>query len=127
VKRNERLVMAVASNLLEVAAIVLIAVYLLPVWDIRIPIYGIVLLAAAWVAVSVAVYRKGSRALTRRVTPGLTDMTGSKGVVIRELALEGKVRIGGEIWHARSRQPLETGRRVTVVAQQGMLLEVEPL
>jgi len=119
--------MAVASNLLEVVVIVLIAVYVLPVWDVHIPIYGIVLLAAAWLLISVAVYRKGSRALTRRVTPGLTDMTGSKGVVVRELALEGKVRIGGEIWHAHSHKPLETGRRVTVVAQQGMLLEVEPL
>lgn len=119
--------MAITSNLLEVAAIILAAVYLLPIWDIHIPVYGVVLLVAAWLGVSVVVYRKGSRALMRQATRGLTDMTGSKGVVVRELAPEGQVRVGGEIWHARSRQPLTVGRRISVVAQHGMVLEVEPL
>ena len=38
----------------------------------------------------------------------------------------GQVRVDGEIWSARSAEPIDPGDVVTVTAVDGLVLEVEP-
>jgi membrane-bound serine protease (ClpP class) len=38
---------------------------------------------------------------------------------------EGRVRVQGEIWRARARQPLQAGERIRVIEREGLVLVVE--
>jgi len=122
-----RLPLAIFSNALEAGAIVLLVKCVLPLWGIGIPVWGLVVILAAWAVISVLIYRCGSRALERKAVAGLPDMAGLKGVVVKDINPEGTVRIKGELWRARSETLVETGREVEVVSQQGMTLVVRSL
>ena len=70
----------------------------------------------------------------RRLSPavvGTEALVGQAGVAIRRLdpaALDpvGQVRVGGEIWSARSVEPIDPGVSVTVTSVAGLVLDVEP-
>jgi membrane-bound serine protease (ClpP class) len=49
---------------------------------------------------------------------------GETAEVIQPCDPEGKVRLRGELWAARSPQPLAAGERARVVAVDGLTLEV---
>jgi membrane-bound serine protease (ClpP class) len=58
----------------------------------------------------------------------ITDLIGSEGVVVRELAPQGVVRAGREQWTARvPTGVVPEGARVRVTSVQGLTLEVEAL
>jgi membrane protein implicated in regulation of membrane protease activity len=70
----------------------------------------------------------------RRLTPvavGAETIVGRTGIALGRLdpdaaSPEGQVRIEGEIWSARSAEPIEPGALVVVRAVSGLVLEVEP-
>jgi membrane protein implicated in regulation of membrane protease activity len=70
----------------------------------------------------------------RRLSPaavGTGAMVGRTGIALRRLdpvALDpvGQVRVGGEIWSARSAEPIDPGAAVTVSSVDGLVLDVEP-
>jgi membrane-bound serine protease (ClpP class) len=66
------------------------------------------------------------RARRRPVVAGREQMRGSLGSVIEWAAAEGRVRVHGEAWHARSPHRLLAGQRVRVVDIDGLTVEVEP-
>ncbi|MDD2251759.1 MAG: NfeD family protein [Dehalococcoidales bacterium] len=125
--KGTRLFLAICSNLIEVAAIIILLRIVLPYWGINTPVYGLVLIILAWIILSTAIYRVGSRALDQRLVAGLPSMVGTRGVVVKELSLEGTVRIKGEYWRAVAQEPVCSGHPVEVVSQEGMLLIVKPL
>ena len=85
----------------------------------------VVLFAAAVVEVAEVFF--WIRFLRRyRVTTGVEGLVGELGEVIARCAPEGRVRIRGEIWKARSERPLEVGERARVTGVEGLLLNVEP-
>ena len=58
-----------------------------------------------------------------------SGLTGESGIVISNVvpdSLSGKVRVGSEIWSARSNQPIPAGTRVRVVAGEGVAVVVVP-
>ena len=60
-----------------------------------------------------------------RVQTGAEGMVGERGEVIEGFAAgAGRVRVRGEIWTARSEDPLEQGARVRVTGVDGLTLEV---
>lgn len=63
------------------------------------------------------------RAQLRKASTGSEGLVGQKGVVVGP----GQVRVVGELWKAKSAQPLEPGQEVLVTAVEGLLLSVEPL
>ena len=65
------------------------------------------------------------RARTASVVSGAEAMIGAEGLVLENFEHDGRVRAAGEVWHVRSREPLEKGARVTVAAVDGITLEVE--
>jgi membrane-bound serine protease (ClpP class) len=61
-----------------------------------------------------------------RVTTGAEGMIGEVGEVIESCEPEGRVRLRGEIWNARSSTPARIGTRVKVSAVENLTLVVDP-
>jgi len=122
---NARLIVAIISTLLEEAALAVIVLFGLPELGVEMPLAGLIVLMVVWLAVSVIIYRIGSRALRRKPLEKLPDMVGSQGKVVSPLAPEGLVRIEGELWMAKSASgKINLGNKVAVVEQDGLRLVV---
>jgi len=67
------------------------------------------------------------RARRRPVVTGIEHIRGSTAEVLEGFSGQGTVRLGGELWNARSSVPLAAGQQVRVVKVDGLLLWVEPL
>ena len=104
--------------MLLIGAIVL-ALFVLP------PGWGIALVVVAMV-IEVAEVGFWIRFLRRyRVRTGVEGLIGSTAEVIEACDPIGRVRLRGEIWHARCRSRAEVGERVAVTGVDGLTLEVE--
>jgi membrane-bound serine protease (ClpP class) len=68
----------------------------------------------------------GLRAQRRRKVTGPEGLVGERGQARTDIDPQGKVFVHGEIWNARSREPIRAGSPVRVVAVEGMRLWVEP-
>jgi membrane-bound serine protease (ClpP class) len=66
------------------------------------------------------------RSRKRPVVTGQEGIMGAEGEALTWQQDEGKVRVQGEIWRARSSHPLEPGTRIKVVNREGLVLHVEP-
>ena len=120
-----RLIWAILSSLLEEAALAAVVLLWLPRWDMRLPLWGLILLMLALAAYNVVTYRMGSRALRKKPVPGLLDLVGSKGRAVSRLNPSGVIRIGGEVWQASSdSDTIDVGEEVVVVEQEGLKLVV---
>jgi membrane protein implicated in regulation of membrane protease activity len=96
-----------------------LALFVLP------PGWGIAIVVVAMV-VEVAEVGFWIRFLRRyRVTTGAEGLIGASAEVIETCAPTGRVRLRGEIWHARCPSGAEVGDRVTVTGVDGLTLEVE--
>jgi len=61
-----------------------------------------------------------------RIRTGAEGLIGASAEVIQRCDPVGRVRLRGEIWHARCSSPADVGERVTVTRVDGLTLEVEP-
>ena len=123
--KNARLIVAILTSIAQVVTIVAIILWLLPRFDIFIPVWGIFLICLAFGIYAVTLYRVGSRTLTQKVSPGATTMTGTRGKAATRLAPEGYIKIEGELWEARSESGIiPVGTEILVVSQQGLKLIV---
>jgi membrane-bound serine protease (ClpP class) len=61
-----------------------------------------------------------------RVQTGAEGLVGERAQVIEELAPDGRVRVHGEIWSARSPVRAAVGQAVRVAEVDGLTLVVEP-
>ena len=68
-----------------------------------------------------------ARAHRRPLRFGVHSMIGRTVEVIDDFQSEGRVRVGGEIWNARSGRPLRAGERVRIVKVEGLTVWVDPL
>jgi len=69
----------------------------------------------------------GLRAQRGRVTTGERGMIGRRATVIESLAPSGRVRLGDELWNARSAVAVAVGSQVIVIGVDGLTLAVEPV
>jgi membrane-bound serine protease (ClpP class) len=67
------------------------------------------------------------KARNRPVVSGQEQMLTATGEVLEDFEENGQVRIHGEIWSARSSEPLHKGCRVEVVSMDGLVLHVKPV
>lgn len=104
--------------MLLVGAIALAYFVLPPGWGIAVITLGIVIEVAEvgfWI-----------RFLRRyRVTTGAEGLIGLTGEVIESCDPRGRIRLRGEIWHARCPAGAGIGERVRVTGVDGLTLEVE--
>jgi membrane-bound serine protease (ClpP class) len=120
-----RLILAIVSTILEEAAMVAAVLWGLPLLDVYIPLWVLIVVMVGWAAYAVFGYRKGSHALRRKPVNGLVNMVGSRGEVVSALVPDGVVRIGGELWTAKSAGGrIKPGEEVIVVEQDRLKLVV---
>lgn len=60
-----------------------------------------------------------------RPTHDLAALVGEIGEAKTEIFTEGSVQVAGELWTARSQQPIPNGSKVRVTGREGFILEVE--
>jgi membrane-bound serine protease (ClpP class) len=90
-------------------------------WRVLVP--TIVLVSGFFVVVAGLVFR----AQVSKPTTGSRGLIGEIGIVKQALAPDGKVFVHGELWNARSKEPIEEETRVRVINVVSLMLEVEPL
>lgn len=96
-----------------------------PGFDVAMPIIGGIAFVAGLVLCAI-VWMFG-RARRRPIVTGVERIVGGTAEAVGDFSEQGAVRLGGEIWNARSSAPLRAGQRVRVVKVDGLLLWVEPL
>lgn len=122
-----RLTVAIISTLAEEAVLAAAFVWGLPAMGIEWPLAVLFGLMALLAANAVFFYRVGSRALRRKPVAGLGSAVGHTGRVVKELAPDGIVRIGDELWEATlGSGRAEVGDKVYVMEQDGLRLTVVP-
>jgi membrane protein implicated in regulation of membrane protease activity len=120
-----RLIWAIISIILEEAAIVIIALIVLPEFDIEISVTPLVLIMIAWLVMSVLLYLIGIRALDKKLIDGPEAIVGKRGTVVRALNPKGLVKINGELWGAESKDNIDVGEEIIVTHHSGIKLIVE--
>ena len=71
--------------------------------------------------------RKALEARRLAVAHSLEDLVSTTGEAKTEVHDEGSVQVGGELWSARSKEPIPAGSKVRVVGREGFILEVEAI
>jgi len=118
---------SIVTALLGEAALAGIALWLLPLWGVNIPIWGLVLLIVALGVYEGITYRIGSRALGRKPVVSLEAMVGCCGKATTPLAPSGYVQVEGELWRASSTGPnIDKGDEIVVVEVERLTLFVAP-
>jgi membrane-bound ClpP family serine protease len=120
-----RLILAIVSTSLEEVAIVLIWRWLLPEFEIELPLSVLIVVMVAWAAFCVTLFLFTTHVLKKQTVVGLPTMIGSRGKVASLLAPQGLVRIKGELWGATSTEGnVNKGEEVEVMGQDGLKLVV---
>lgn len=73
-----------------------------------------------WIAV-----RKSVEATSARPTHDLTGLVGQVGEARTKINEEGSVLVAGELWSARSAEPIPAGSSIRVLRREGFILVVE--
>lgn len=71
------------------------------------------------------VTQKTLEAERARPAHDLKQLIDTIGEAKTDIHVEGSVQIAGELWSARSQQPIPVGSRVRVIAREGFILDVE--
>lgn len=120
-----RLIVAVVTTILDEAAVIFLLVWGLPILGVKLPIGVLVLIGVLWTSFAVTLYFSGIKILRKKPLAGQTDMTGFRGKVVRDLSTQGMVKIGGEIWTARSASGIiRKNEEIIVESQNGLTLIV---
>jgi membrane-bound serine protease (ClpP class) len=114
--------------MLTLIALIVAILFLSPPWSV------IIVVAAAIVDVTetgLFVWWSRRRRRLTAAAVGSEALVGRSGTALGRLDPESaspvaQVRVGGEIWNARSGEPIDPGDAVTVRGVDGLLLEVEP-
>jgi membrane-bound serine protease (ClpP class) len=67
------------------------------------------------------------RSRRRPVVTGKEALIGAEAEIVSWQGGEGRVRVSGEIWQARSAAALAAGRRVKIVGREGLVLQVDDI
>jgi membrane-bound serine protease (ClpP class) len=127
IKISGRFILAVVSTILEESALAVIVLIGLPELGINLHLAVLIVLMVVWVAIAILNYQAGSRALKRQPVVGLGTMIGSRGRVVKPLQPEGLIKVGGELWQAKSvNMNMDSGDEIIVVGQDGKTLIVHP-
>jgi membrane protein implicated in regulation of membrane protease activity len=122
---NTRLIIAIVTSLIDEVIIVAVVLWVLPKFDIHLPLWGLALLIIGFVIYAVGTFVIGSRILNKKPIPGMTNMIGIEGCVTTALAPRGFVKIKGELWKARPESgTLISGTNIIVISQKGLELVV---
>lgn len=124
-KASPRLIIAIASTLLEETAVALVLLLALPRAGIHVPVDALVAILLMWTGIAFLIYHIGSTALRKKPLSGFHSMAGCAGKAATALSPEGWVRAHGELWAARAMdENIDAGEKVDITGQRGLTLLV---
>jgi membrane-bound serine protease (ClpP class) len=120
-------VQAVLGWMLEEAILVAVVLWLLPQFNVNLPLWALAILMVALAAYSYTMYRVGRSTFLIRPKVAAETVIGDGGKVTKRLAPEGYVKVQGVLWKAICDEAeLEIGDEVVVVGIEGLRLIVSP-
>lgn len=119
-KINLRLLFTAIVSIFDDVLIIILLVWVMSLLGIRTPWWVICILALILLIWGFV----GYRALSRNPTLGFENVVGRSGVVVEQLTPKGTVRIGHELWQARSTKNIERNSQIRVISQSGLNLIV---
>jgi len=118
----------IATGLLKGTALLLVILWLLPLWGINIPIWGKILIVVAFLIYEIVTFRLGRRALERKPAIWPEAIVGRRGKATTPLTPDGYVKVDGELWHALSSDTnINEGDDIVVMELDRLTLHVAPL
>ena len=118
----------IATGLLKGAVLAAIVLWLLPLWGINIPIWGLILIVIAFLCYEILTFRLGRRALERTPVIWSKAIVGCCGKATTPLTPYGYVQVQGELWRALSSDTnINEGDDIIVVELDRITLRVAPL
>ena len=115
----------IVTGLLKGAILLSIVFWLLPLWGINIPIWGLALIIIAFLAYEIVTFKLGRRALERKPVIWSQAIVGRCGKATTDLNPDGYVRVDGELWHAYSdNTSINEGDDIIVVEMNKLTLRV---
>ena len=120
-----RLILAITSTLAVEVAMVVIWRWVLPEWEIRVPLAVLIGVMIGWAIFAVLDFWFVTHTLKKQALVGLPTMTGCEGKVVSPVAPDGLVNIRSELWGAESIEgDIEKDEPVIVIGQDGLKLIV---
>lgn len=120
-------VQAIVGTVLEEVVLVAIVLWVLPHFDIHIPLWGLAILMVGLAILSYVTYLIGKPTFILRPRVAPETIIGSEGKVVRPLAPEGYVKVQGVLWKAVCAESgLEAGDEIVVVGIDRLKLIVCP-
>jgi membrane-bound serine protease (ClpP class) len=120
-------VQAVLGWMIEEAILVAAVLWLLPQFDIKLPLWVLGILMAALAIYSYIMYRVGRSTFLIRPKVAAETVIGNGGKVTKRLAPEGYVKVQGVLWKAICFEAeLEVDDEIVVVGIDGLRLIVSP-
>ena len=118
----------VVTGLLKGTALLLVVLWLLPLWGVNIPIWGIILIVAAFLTYEIVTFRLCRRVLERKPVIWSEAIVGRCGKTTTPLTPDGYVQVNGELWHAFSSDTnINEDDDIVVVEMDRLTLRVAPL
>jgi membrane protein implicated in regulation of membrane protease activity len=126
--RKAYFIFSISTGLLKGTILMAIVLWLLPLWEIHIPLWGLILIIIAFLIYEIVTFRLGRRALERKPAIWSNAMIGCCGTATTPLTPSGYVRVNGELWHASSSDThINEGDDIIVVGMDRLNLHVAPL
>ena len=123
-----RLFLAIFTTTLEEIAIYAIWRWVLPGFNINLPVGVLIGMMVAWGIFSVSLFVLTTNILKKQVPAGLPSMIGTKGKAASVLSPEGMVKIKSELWAAKSNTGMiPIGDNIEVVGEDGLKLIVKSM
>ena len=118
---------AILGWMIEEAILVAVVLWLMPLFDIYIPLWGLAILMASLAVYSYIMYRVGKSTFLIRPRVAAEAIIGCEGKVTRRLAPGGYVKVQGVLWKATCDEAeLEIDDEIVVVDIDGLKLIVSP-
>jgi len=118
-------VYSIISTVIEEAAIAVLIIWILPLFNINLPLWATITVLAAFAVFSYVTYRWGHPTVLLEGVTSPELIVGSEGVVQQDLAPEGYVQVRGELWKASSSGGgLKKGEEVIITGIDGLKLTV---
>ena len=119
------IIINIFTGLLKGAALLSIVFWLLPLWGINIPMWGVILVIIAFLAYEIVTFRLGKRALERKPVIWSEAMVGRCGKATTDLTPGGYVQVDGELWRAFSDDKvINEGEDIVVLEMKKLTLRV---
>jgi membrane-bound ClpP family serine protease len=124
-KKQSFAIFCLATTIVEEVVLVAVLLWLLPHFNINIPLWLFILIVLAWAAWSYLTYRLGKNAIGRSPVVGSEAMVGTCCQTITRLCPSGYVQAGTELWRAYSiAGDIDAGVKVVIVGIKGLTLFV---